>query len=187
MRNVYESELFAKKTFSNPLVSFCKFPKLKTKKYLHYIYINILYICILYILFGCVFFIDECIENFRNTQQTRHFSEHNNQQDCEQEGGQWLELHSFLEKAPSATNQAACDALTTSTGVKHVWKVPYDGWKNNYQEECLVQLKQPDCRAADFSRVNHNGNGVNLEPLSYDWELPYFPSLTPQRCVLRIR
>ena len=161
---------------------------MKTNKYLHYIYIYIyIYIYYICILFGCVFFIDECIENFRNTQQTRHFSEHNNQQDCEQEGGQWLELHSFLEKAPSATNQAACDALTTSTGVKHVWKVPYDGWKNNYQEECLVQLKQPDCRAADFSRVNHNGNGVNLEPLSYDWELPYFPSLTPQRCVLRIR
>lgn len=130
---------------------------------------------------------DECIQKWRvPANKDRHHSEHNNKEDCEEDNGRWLELHSFLEKA-SASTEAACNALSTSTGVPHKWAIPYDGWKNNYQEECLVQLKQPDCRAADFSRVNHNGNGVNLEPLSYDWELPYFPSLTPQRCVLRIR
>ena len=54
-------------------------------------------------------------------------------------------------------------------------------------KQCLVGLDAPACREAPFSRDNHLGNGVDLEPLNYTWKLPFFPSETQQRCVLRIR
>lgn len=130
---------------------------------------------------------DECIQKWSvPATKDRHYSKHNNKEDCENDNGRWLELHSFLEKA-SASTEAACDALSTSTGVPHKWAIPYDGWKNNYQEECLVALSEPECRAADFSRVNHHGNGIKLVMTTYDWALPYFPSREKQKCVFRFR
>jgi len=119
----------------------------------------------------------ECVENFKNTQTPRHWSHHNNQKDCKAAGGEWLEFTNFLEKDKSKTTKATCEAAG------HVWGRPI--YSKNL--ECLVPLDKPECRASEWSRVNHLGNGKKAEPLQYRWELPHFPSGQDQRCVLRLR
>eukprot|EP00056_Hartaetosiga_gracilis_P022713 m.32523 g.32523 ORF g.32523 m.32523 type:complete len:769 (+) comp9789_c0_seq1:45-2351(+) len=49
----------------------------------------------------------------------------------------------------------------------------------------------PECRQAEWTRVNHLGNGRNGQPVRYNWTLPFlsFPedSSVNHRCVLRLR
>lgn len=72
--------------------------------------------------------------------------------------------------------------------IRYVWGRPMrlDN-SGSLKEECMVALNPPDCLESPFSRDNHLGNGENLEALRYDWILPYFPSGTKQRIVVRIR
>ena len=125
---------------------------------------------------------DECIEkDARN--QYKLSSKYNNKKDCEANNGQWLDFYNFLEKAPQFKTEAACLAASKK-GVKYLW-----GRSLYFPEkkECLVALPPPECRAADWSRVNHLGNVRGGQPLRYKWKLPHFPSEEKQRCVLRIR
>ncbi len=55
------------------------------------------------------------------------------------------------------------------------------------EEECLIQLKTPICKQADWSRSNHLGNTRDGETPNFKWELPYFPSQNAKKCVFRIR
>jgi len=119
----------------------------------------------------------ECVQNFPNTQTMRHWSHHNNKAACEAAGGAWTEFTNFLEKDTSKTTEAAC------TAAGNVWGRAIYGTA----KECLVPLPKPDCRASEWSRVNHLGNGKEGEALNYTWELPHFPSGQDQRCVLRLR
>ncbi|XP_057297187.1 protein DD3-3-like [Hydractinia symbiolongicarpus] len=130
----------------------------------------------------------ECVENWPNTNIPKHYSKYNNKADCENNKGVWKEFHSFLEKAKAYETKTKCEAqnqkaTNQAQKVAYVWALPIYGKK----EECLVKLDKPFCKASPFSRDNHLGNGVDLEQLAVNWELPYFPSSVEQRCVLRLR
>ncbi|XP_067684974.1 protein DD3-3-like [Haliotis asinina] len=126
----------------------------------------------------------ECVEMYPDNTR-RHFSRWNNQAECVANGGQWVELHNYLEKAPQFTSESAC-RNARSAGLTYVWAVPYDAEVVTVKQ-CLVQLSRPDCSEAPWSRSNHLGNGVDGEPLNYTWVLPHFPSGKTKRCVFRIR
>jgi len=124
----------------------------------------------------------ECVEKWRSSTEDRHYSKHNNKAACEEGGGVWTEFHNYLEKAPQFTTPDTCTGASNAE-VTYIWGRPIYGTA----AECLVALKAPWCKASMFSRVNHLGNGADLEPLTVNWQIPYFPSGDEQRCVLRIR
>lgn len=126
----------------------------------------------------------QCVESY-NGGSRKHASKWNNQQQCEENGGQWVALHNYLEKAPAYTSESQCTRQSAG-GYTYIWAVPYDA-DDVTEKECLIKLDPPQCRAADYSRSNHLGNGVDGKALSYDWTLPYFPSGNTKRCVFRIR
>lgn len=120
----------------------------------------------------------ECIE-------TKGWSRWRTQEDCQNNGGRWVALYNYLEKAPQYRIKADCERASNGA-VQYIWGVPYDT-SDFSQEECLVKLKAPDCLEAPWSRSNHLGNGVDGQALTYNWVLPYFPSAETKRCVFRIR
>ena len=136
-----------------------------------------------WLIFSCL---GECVEKFKNSQEAKHYSKHNNKVACEAANGEWLEFHNFLERAV-AGNENTCLAKNTNANkqakIKYIWARPI--YQKN--KECLVALDEPTCIQAPFSRVNHLGNGADLEPLTSAWSIPYFPSQQEQRCVLRLR
>jgi len=119
----------------------------------------------------------ECVEKWHNSQIDRHYSEHNNKDDCLKNGGKWTEFHNYLEILEDVTNKDECNIKG------HLWGRPIFG----STEKCLVKLAPPECESSKYSRVNHLGNGKDVEPLSIKWKIPAFPSGKSQRCVLRIR
>ena len=123
----------------------------------------------------------ECVEKFDGG-ETRHYSKYNRQETCEENGGEWLMFHNYLEKAPQHTSQSACEAAS-GNGIRYFWGRPM----NSREEMCLVALDEPACAQAPYTRDNHLGNGDGNKGVYYDWELPHFPSLKKQTCVLRIR
>ncbi|OWF51651.1 protein DD3-3-like [Mizuhopecten yessoensis] len=125
-----------------------------------------------------------CVESYSDGSR-KHWSKWNNQQQCVENGGQWIAFHNYLEKAPAFTSEGEC-TRQTAWGYSYIWAVPFDA-QDVTKKECLIKLDAPDCRAADFSRSNHLGNGVDGTALKYDWTLPYFPSGNAKRCVFRIR
>ncbi|XP_065673651.1 protein DD3-3 isoform X2 [Hydra vulgaris] len=126
----------------------------------------------------------ECVEMF-DEKNVKHYSKFNNQKDCEAAGKQWLEFNNYLE-IDTESSENACSAKNNAqrnSGITYFWGRPMYG----KDKKCLIKLKEPDCKEAQFSRANHLGNGADLNMLNYTWTLPYFPSNTPQQCVLRIR
>lgn len=121
----------------------------------------------------------ECVEKWTGSNERKHFSKHNNEAACTSNGGEWLEFHNFLEKATDVKTEDDCKAKG------YIWGRPIYG----YELECLVPLAAPECQEAQWTRVNHLGNGAkgDLETPSYEWTLPHFPSRKKQRCVIRIR
>ncbi|GFR88754.1 protein DD3-3-like [Elysia marginata] len=114
------------------------------------------------------------------------WSRYTNEKDCTDKGGQWLLLHSYIEKATDKTTQNTCESATSADHV-YTWAVAHDS-TNGYQPECLVQAAAPDCLVAPWTRSNHNGNtDQGGETSSYLWTLPHFPSGKDKRCALRIR
>jgi len=125
----------------------------------------------------------ECMEKWRDSNEYRHYSEHNNKQDCENRGGLWLEFTNYLERAPQHETPQAC-AAASGNGIKFVWARPM----GQVEMECLVALEAPDCKKAPWSRDNHLGDVTEEgQNMNYRWEVPYFPSEEDQRCVVRIR
>jgi hypothetical protein len=130
----------------------------------------------------------ECVENWPKTTKKKHYSRYNNKIECEAKNGVWTEFHNYLEKATKFTTQQTCLAANTNAENKankiaYKWGIAIYGTT----AECLVALDAPFCRQSPFSRVNHLGNGDDLEMLNVNWEIPHFPSGVEQRCVLRIR
>ena len=123
----------------------------------------------------------ECVEEFRDG-EARHYSKYNRKETCEGNGGKWLMFNNYLEKAPQHTSKSACEGAS-GNGVNYFWGRPM----NQIEEMCLVALDEVDCIQAPYSRDNHLGNGEGIKGASYDWEIPYFPSLKKQTCVLRLR
>ncbi|XP_060076266.1 protein DD3-3-like [Ylistrum balloti] len=125
-----------------------------------------------------------CVEDYGDGSR-KHASKWNNQEECVDNGGQWVAFHNYLEKAPAYTSEDQCTRQSAG-GYTYIWAVPFDA-QDVTKKECLIKLDAPNCRAADFSRSNHLGNGVDGTALKYDWTLPYFPSGNTKRCVFRIR
>ncbi|CAF0836325.1 unnamed protein product [Adineta steineri] len=125
----------------------------------------------------------ECIETKNNV---RTSTKYNNQVNCTANGGKWLLVYSYLEKATTLTTQSSCEG-TSSSQYQYKWALPHD--TTTVQEECLILQPQqgPSCLQADWSRSNYLGLDSEAEPLSYDWILPSFPSNKIKRCIARIR
>ncbi|KAK3738793.1 hypothetical protein RRG08_035673 [Elysia crispata] len=113
------------------------------------------------------------------------WSRYTSEKACTDNGGRWVLLHNYLEKASSKKNKNSCEKTKTS-GLTYKWAVAHDS-SNGYKPECLVMLDTPACSEAPWSRSNHLGNGMDGLPLSYKWTLPHFPSGKEKRCVFRIR
>ena len=93
----------------------------------------------------------------------------------------WTEFYNFLEIDSTRTEQTC--AVDNNAQVTRKWARGY----RDMAQRCLVLLKEPDCRQAGWTRVNHLGNSRSGLPLNYTWELPYFMDGQERRCVLRIR
>jgi len=131
-----------------------------------------------------------CVETFGNGNKPKHWSTANNPAACQEKGGTWTEFESYLELAPQYTTRTQCLAQSTAN-IKYKWGKPYDPKKivnhDPITDACMVELPEVDCKASDWSRVNHLGNGRDPVTLNYTWTLPYFPSENKKRCVLRLR
>ncbi|PIK57203.1 hypothetical protein BSL78_05902 [Apostichopus japonicus] len=126
----------------------------------------------------------ECVEYFDNAgNPPRAYSRWNNQADCEENDGDWMEFYNFLEKADALTTQAACENENGVDGVRYIWGRPY----REITEQCLVALDAPDCMEAPWSRDNHLGNSRGGQPSRYTWTIPKFPSNNLMRCAMRLR
>ncbi|XP_066912366.1 protein DD3-3-like [Clytia hemisphaerica] len=128
----------------------------------------------------------ECVENWPNSNNHRHYSGAETPAKCTALGGEWVDFHNYLEIDTTKNNKGACEAA----GYK--WGIPYRHSANNRKAEaCMIPLKAPECKPAPWSRHNHLGNGENdAEPNNYEWILPHFPKLTgdsTRAFVLRIR
>ncbi|CAH1783890.1 unnamed protein product [Owenia fusiformis] len=131
----------------------------------------------------------ECIETYGNG-QAKHWSQYNNPADCADNGGEWTEFSSYLDKAPEFTTQAACEAAGTKDGHQLIWAIPYDRpliGSISTDEACLVAMDPPECKEAPWSRSNHLGNGRDGVANNYTWTIPQFTSTDTQRCAMRIR
>lgn len=118
----------------------------------------------------------ECVERWIDTKEPKHYSQHNNKMDCENKGGVWTEFHNYLEILENV-NEADCKLKNYTWGLG-IFQT---------RKKCLVPLPPVECEASSFSRVNHLGNGEDLEPLRIQWKIPHFPSKKSQKCVIRIR
>lgn len=136
----------------------------------------------------------ECVEKYSNNRR-KYFSQFNNPADCEENEGTWTEYYSFLELAPDKKTESQCNAANSNQlraqGIVYKWGKPYDTKKivdrENIEDQCFVLPKEIDCKPAQWSRVNHLGDGLDATPLNYTWKLPHFPSLEKKRCLFRIR
>ncbi|XP_052782188.1 protein DD3-3-like [Mya arenaria] len=127
----------------------------------------------------------QCVETWPSGNR-KSSSRWNNEAECTQNSGKWVELSNYLEKAPAFTSEAFCLSASSSS-TRYMWSVPYDA-DNVDKPECLVALPELECSAAPWSRSNHLGNGRgDGQPLTYTWTLPYFPSGHEHKCVLRMR
>ncbi|CAF3557305.1 unnamed protein product [Rotaria sordida] len=125
----------------------------------------------------------DCIETRNGIRTSTKF---NNEVNCTSQGGKWLLLYSYLEKAPGYTTQVSCEKASSSR-YQYKWAIPHD--TITVKEECLVLHPQQDlsCLQAPWSRSNYLGLKSDAEPLSYDWTIPSFPSNKIKRCIARIR
>jgi len=136
----------------------------------------------------------ECITTW-DSGNRKHWSESNNAEDCEEEGGEWVEFEQALEMAPRLRNKQQCEAENTEStkarGIVYKWGIAYVPSdiveKKDVEEKCFVQAPPVECITSDFGRVNHLGDGLDGENSGYKWILPYFPSGEEQRCVTRLR
>ena len=98
--------------------------------------------------------------------------------------GTWKKVH-INYKAKSSDNNVACDSIQTFKGVAYEPHKITQGTENDEQD--LVKVDKPAVIYAPSTGVNHNGINMEGKFSSYKWKVPYFPSQTIQRCVLRIR
>jgi len=98
---------------------------------------------------------------------------------CHLDEPHFKELKRTKKKAFLPISGEACEALTwedATTNTTHTGK-----W--TYQEAWGVAA--PECREADWSRVNHLGNGVGGQTNNVMWTIPDF--IDHERCVMRLR
>ncbi len=105
---------------------------------------------------------------------------------CEIGGGSWKKVTThFKEKLLDISDSACANKFQTVRGVAYEPHLITQGTEGN--EEDLVVADPPEVIYAPSTVVNHNGMNMEGKFSSYTWKIPYFPSNTIQRCVLRIR
>jgi len=123
----------------------------------------------------------------RNKQASKCVASFITKETCEKGGGKWVEVETnYKEKLPSQTDGACAGKFQTVKGVAYephqITQMGSDG-----TEEDLVVADPAEVIYAPSTVVNHNGLNMHGKFSSYTWKIPYFPSNTIQRCVLRIR
>ncbi|KAL5250968.1 hypothetical protein ACHWQZ_G016634 [Mnemiopsis leidyi] len=106
---------------------------------------------------------------------------------CTAEGGTWVTFQSYLEILTSITTEAACNAKAATDKRNKISWISLRS--DETAKKCVVQAPEVDCTSAPWTRVNHNGNSPDSQGNAsrYDAVLPYFPSDTKKRCVMRLR
>ena len=105
---------------------------------------------------------------------------------CENGGGTWKKVITHFNEKLSVNSYNTCANKVRS--VKSLAYKPHlitqgtDG-----SEDDLVVADPPEIIYAPSTVVNHNGMNMEGKFSSYKWKVPYFPSNSIQRCVLRIR
>jgi len=103
---------------------------------------------------------------------------------CEKGGGAWTKvLINYKEKL--SENNGACPGIQSVKGVAYEAHTIPQGKEND--EQYVVKVDKPQVIYAPSTVVNHNGLNMQGKFSSYKWKVPFFPSQTIQRCVLRIR
>lgn len=103
---------------------------------------------------------------------------------CEKGGGAWTKvLINYKEKL--SENNGACPGIQSVKGVAYEAHTITQGTGND--EQYVVKVDKPQVIYAPSTVVNHNGLNMQGKFSSYKWKVPFFPSQTIQRCVLRIR
>jgi len=91
----------------------------------------------------------ECVEKWANSNRYKHYSRHNNKQDCENANpeGLWLEFSNYLERTTIAT-EALCKAENDNVNnqannIRYIWARPMrlDG-TGTIAKECLVARRR---------------------------------------------
>jgi len=139
-------------------------------------------------------------EKFKSSRRSRGkeevFSRCIDEDCCSDRGGIWRQVSNYIEKADLPEDE--CEGAVEGTDLSYAWRIPYDvQYEDDGSEEedsvsepkaeCLVIPGKLDCQTADFSRMNHHGNGKGGQMTRYKWELPYFPSGEAKRCIFRAR
>ena len=105
---------------------------------------------------------------------------------CEKGGGNWVTVKTqFKEKLPVNLDRTCASKFQTVRGLAYEPHLITQGTEGS--EEDLVKADQPEVTYAPSTVVNHNGMNMEGKFSSYKWKIPYFPSNSIQRCVLRIR
>ena len=106
---------------------------------------------------------------------------------CQNGGGEWVNVTThFIEKVLSQSDGACAGKFQTIRGVDYE---PHEivQMGSDKAEKELVAADLPEVIYAPSTVVNHNGVNMDGKFSSYTWKIPFFPSNTIQRCVLRIR
>ena len=102
---------------------------------------------------------------------------------CINGGGSWVIVKThFTEKYSRNSNKYA---EKYEHGLAYEPHLITQG--TEHDKQYLVAADLPEVIDAPSTVVNHNGMNLEGKFSSYKWKIPYFPSDTIQRCVLRIR
>lgn len=106
---------------------------------------------------------------------------------CKAAGGSWTKfITNYMEKTAGVLS--TCHDVGN---IKLARGVPYESHKLSQGSDNTLQFvllqKTPDVIYAESTVVNHNGMNMEGKFSSYKWKVPFFPSNTTQRCVLRLR
>ena len=143
----------------------------------------------------------ECVEyypEFDDKKIRKHFSKSNNENDCNERGGDWTPFYNFQEIIPNTFSERDCEKEARKIGksfggtnAEVVWGVPYlDGEGRHLYptKRCLVLPPVVDCKSAPYSRANHLGNSQDGNMARYKWTLPHFHfDQSEKECILRVR
>lgn len=120
------------------------------------------------------------------TGQARLWSEYNNQEECEENGGRWFTEYGYIDIDTTANSLPLCMSRNNSLprNYRAVWS--HANWAEP-DESCLILGPPPECTQVGWSRVNHLGNGRDGVPLNYTWKIPHFLNNGNKLAVIRMR
>lgn len=126
-----------------------------------------------------------CRQNY-TTGQARLWSEYNNQEECEENGGRWFTEYGYIDIDTTANSLPLCMSRNNSLprNYRAVWS--HANWAEP-DESCLILGPPPECTQVGWSRVNHLGNGRDGVPLNYTWKIPHFLNNGNKLAVIRMR